>query len=111
MEISDVLNLALERLAKDLKREPSSPAGVAALTEVIKVLSDIKNTTTPAATEVVIDSKEFTETLVHGTNVNLKIHIEISNYSSEDFREILSFISSSSHNFYISFGNKISNKL
>lgn len=59
----------------------------------------------------VIVEKSFTQNFRYGTKLNFRVSLEIKNYSFKDFREILSFISSSARIFYLAAAEKLNNKL
>ncbi|MED3799022.1 hypothetical protein MHB65_06875 [Lysinibacillus sp. FSL K6-0075] len=63
-----------------------------------------------AATVTTAESKEYTETLEHGTKVKFLFSAEIENYSEEDFHELLNHFAKNSHNFYLFMGRKIIKK-
>ena len=69
-----------------------------------------KNGTAAGTTVLKDEVTEFTQQLKHGTKLKVRIAIEVKNYSSKDIREILSFISSSARNFYLSIAEKINSK-
>lgn len=60
----------------------------------------------PAGTE----AEEYTQCFPGGTKAKINLSIEFADLAPEDYQEILSFISMSARQFYLSVGSKINNK-
>lgn len=71
---------------------------------------EVKKKVDTAATVTTGESKEYTETLEHGTKVKFSFSAEIENYSEEDFHKLLSNFAAYSHNFYLFMGRKMIKK-
>lgn len=61
----------------------------------------------PAATEAF--AKVYSQEFLGGTKAKLHISMEVEDYSSSDFRELLQHIATSARQFYLFIGEKISN--
>ena len=66
-----------------------------------------QNKKAPAATEAF--AKVYSQEFLGGTKAKLHISMEVENYSSGDFRDLLQHIATSARQFYLFIGEKISN--
>lgn len=65
---------------------------------------------TNQVTSCELKNLSFVQTLTSGTDVKIEMSINVSNYTTNDFRELLSFIATSSREFYLTVAQKLNNK-